>query len=84
MLVCAGLGVAALWLLFRDEALKPVIDLMPRQPKIAWDDNNGWKRLNDFAVALPALKSIRQRQLSDFMNETGPGQIQNPKKTRGF
>jgi hypothetical protein len=66
--VCAGVAVA-IWFVFSDEALKPVNDLMPRRPEIAWDDNNGWKRLDDFALALPALDGKRPRQLTDLIKK---------------
>jgi len=67
LFVFAGLGVAV-WLFFRDEALKPADDLMPRRPAIAWDDNNGWKRLAKFSIGLPplgdkALLQIRSIQI---------------------
>jgi hypothetical protein len=46
---------------------------MPRRPEISWNDNNGWKRLDDFALALPALDVKRRRQLSDSIkNEQEP------------
>jgi hypothetical protein len=70
LFILVSLGVAA-GLAFRDEALEPVDDLMPRRPAIPWDDNNGWKRLDDFALplALPADAYKQRRRLSDLIKE---------------
>lgn len=46
------LGIA-IFLLFRDVTLEPADDLMPKRPVIAWDDNNGFKKLLELGSRLP-------------------------------
>ena len=64
LIVFAVLGLA-IFLLFRDENLKPADDLMPQRPVIAWDDNNGWKKMLEWGERLQAPDKEAQRLVSE-------------------
>src|SRR5688572_20261235 len=66
LIVLAALGLAV-FLLFRDEALKPADDLMPKRPVIAWDEQNGWKRMLEWTKRMPALDQKERNMVSDVI-----------------